>query len=279
MEVLEIKWIVHCLRIVAAAGTFGLLLTIALTKSPGQMLLQTYEEIDRSLKKSHNSLLDYGKLQDYLQRSGAEFHFGSWISPISFVALRLILGGTGMLLGSRYQLGAGVILAVICYWIPDVLLNRLNGRDNERMLPEIKLVYNAIAMQIKAGVYVTDALAECYGSVQGRRLREALMTLSSDIAMNADIEDALEKFQGKFENQYIDALCITILQALESGQAVELLNDIAEQLKDMEVSLMNKKKSSLDRSITFYQLGILAAVLTVVLYACVSHMMSAALSF
>lgn len=279
MEVLELKWIVHGLCIVTAVSTFVFLLMIALTFHPKQLLLQTYEQIGKGLKKSHNGLLDYGKLQDYLQQNGAEFHFGSWIGPISFVALRLVSGGIGLLLGSRYQLWVGVILAVIGYWIPDMLLNRLNGKDNEKLLPEIKLVYNAIAMQIKAGVYVTDALAECYGSVQGRRLREALMTLSSDIAMNADIEEALYRFQGKFDNRYIDALCITVLQALESGQAVELLNDIAEQIKDMEVSLMSRKKSNLDRSITFYQLGILSAVLVVVLYACVSHMMSAALSF
>ena len=40
-------------------------------------------------------------------------------------------------------------------------------------------------------------------------------------------------------NRYIDALCITILQACESGQAVELLGDIGEQLKDMEEAMQN----------------------------------------
>ena len=71
-------------------------------------------------------------------------------------------------------------------------------------------------------------------------------------------------------------MCITILQACESGQAVELLGDIGEQLKDMEAAVMNSKKSSLDRSITFYQLGILVAVMIVIVYACVSYLFSAA---
>lgn len=279
MEVQEIKWMVHGLCIVAAVITFGLLLVIALTCKPTQVLLRTYEELGRSLKKSRNSFLDYRKLQDYLERCGAAYHFGSWIGPVSFVALRLSMGGIGLLLGSRYQLWVGIILAVICYWFPDILLTWMNSRDNEKLLPEIKLVYNAMAMQIKAGVYVTDALAECYGSVQDGRLRKALFALSGDIAMKADVEEALERFQGKFDNRYIDSLCITILQALESGQAVDLLADIAEQIKDMEVSLMSRKKSSLDRSITFYQLGVLTAILVVVLYACVSHMMSAVVNF
>ena len=97
--------------------------------------------------------------------------------------------------------------------------------------------------------------------------------------MQADVEKALERFQGKFENRYVDALCITVLQALESGQAVELLSDIPEQIKDMEVAIMGRKKSSLDRRITFYQLGILSAILVVVLYACITHMLAAAVSF
>lgn len=95
--------------------------------------------------------------------------------------------------------------------------------------------------------------------------------------MKADIYKSLESFQGKFDNRHIDALCITILQALESGQAVELLTDLAEQIRDMELTVLNRKKAALDRSITFYQLGILAAVLGVVLYACVTQMFQTAI--
>lgn len=95
--------------------------------------------------------------------------------------------------------------------------------------------------------------------------------------MKADIYKSLESFQGKFDNRHIDALCITILQALESGQAVELLTDLAEQIKDMELTVLNRKKAALDRSITFYQLGILTAVLGIVLYACVTQMLRTAL--
>ena len=155
----------------------------------------------------------------------------------------------------------------------------LNGKDNEKLLPEIKLVYNALELQIRAGVYVTDALAECYGSVHERRLRAALLELAGDIVMRADIYDALEKFQGKFDNSYVDSLCITILQALESGQAVELLSDIGEQIRDMEQSVMERKKAALDRSLTFYQLGVLTVVLGIALYACLTHMMGSAVRF
>lgn len=279
MDVQNIKTGIQVLCVLIAVMTFGMVMIVAVTCRPAVILLQTYEEIGRNLRKCRNGLLDYNRLKGFLDRNGAEFHFGKWIGPINYTAIRLVLGGLGMLLGSFHEIWLGVILAVLFFVLPDMMLTWINGRDNEQMLPELKLVYNAIAMQVKSGVHVTDALAECYGSVQQGRLREALHTLSGDIVMQADVEKALERFQGRFENRYVDALCIAVLQALESGQAVDILSDIAEQMKDMEVTIMSRKKSSLDRSITFYQLGILSAILVVVLYACVTHMMAAAVGF
>lgn len=279
MDVQQIKSGIYIVCILIAAITFGFVLMVAILYRPGVILLATYEEVNRSLKKSRNKLLDYEKLSAFLIQNGADFHFGKWIGPVNYTAIRIVAGALGLLLGSFYGVWLGVLLAVMFFLLPDTMLVWLNSKDNELMIPELKLVYSAMEMQIRAGVHVTDALAECYGSVKQGRLREALHTLSGDIVMKADVEDALDRFQEKFDNQYIDALCITVLQALESGQAVNLLSDIAEQIKDIETAIMNRKKSSLDRSITFCQLGILAAVLVVVLYACVVHLLTAAMNF
>lgn len=279
MDIQRIQIIVRVIIVLISLMTAGLILSVAATGGPGRIFLRTYEEIGRGLRKSRNGLFDYGKLQAFLCRNGAGFHFGQWIGPISYMLIRLVLGGSGLALGIFFVMWAGPLLAIVFFKLPDMMLIWLNRRDNERMLPELKLVYHAISLQIKAGVYVTDALAECYGSVQEERLKRALLTLSGDIAMKADVEDALEGFQAKFDNRYVDTLCIAVLQALESGQVVDLLSDIAEQIKDMEVTIMNRRKGSLDRSITFYQLGIMSAVLVIVLYACVVHLLNAAVNF
>lgn len=274
-----IRWGIKALAGVIAVGTFGLLGILVLCWQPKRLLLTAYGELQQFFREKRRGLLDYQKLEEYLKRNGADFHFGKWINPVSFTAVRLLLGGTGIFLGAIVGYVQGFALAFLLFWLPDGMLLWMNSRDNERMLPEIKLVYHAISMQIRAGVYVTDALAECYGSVKDVRLRTALLSLSGEIALKADVEDALERFQTRFDNRYVDSLCITMLQAMESGQAVDLLSDIAEQIKDMETALMNKKKNGLDRNITFYQLGILSAVLIVVLYACVTQMFAAAMSF
>ncbi len=273
--------IIWCMQAVVGMSSIltFLLVRKLLTYHPERVLLKACEEFSGLLREKEQESVWYLRTAKWLERNGAEFHYGKWINPSRYLLLRIILALTGGLVFGGMQMGYGVLAAVVMFFLPGWLLGRLNKQDNIRLLPEIKLMYHALEIQIRAGVYVTDALAECYGSVTGRRLQQALLDLAGDIVMKADIYEAMEHFQGKFDNRYIDSLCITILQACESGQAVELLGDIGEQLKDMESAVMNSRKSSLDRSVTLYQLGILVAVMGVILYACVSHMFAAAVKF
>lgn len=273
--------IIWCMR--AAAGSssllvFGLVLRLSVYH-PEKKFLRACEEFSGLLREKEKESTWYLKTEKWLRRNGAAFHYGKWMNPPHYLLLRILAALAGLLIFFGIAPGYGILAAVLLFFLPGWLLGYLNRSDNVRLLPEIKLMYHALEIQIRAGVYVTDALAECYGSVTERRLQSALLDLAGDIVMKADIYEAMEHFQGKFDNRYIDSLCITILQACESGQAVELLSDIGEQLKDMEATVMNRRKNGLDRSVTFYQLGILVAVLAVVIYACVSHMFAAAISF
>lgn len=221
----------------------------------------------------------YQRRTEWLSKNGGSFHYGNRINPARLLAVQIGLAALafGVLAVNNWKFG--LVGGVVAFFLPSGILVYLNRQDNQRLLPELKLVYHAMELQIKAGVYVTDALAECYGSVQDKRLRRALLELAGDIVMRADIYDAINSFQGKFDNRYVDSLCIIVLQALESGQAVELLGDIGEQIKDMEEVVLQQKKAGLDRSITFYQLGIFAVVLGIALYACITYMFGTALGF
>lgn len=238
----------------------------------GEVVLRAYDTLCMHARRKKGRFWDYEKWEEFLRTNGAAYHYGRWINPVSYLTLCLALAGAGCIIGLSLGILPGIAAAVLAASLPGILLERMNRRDNEAMLTDLNLLYHAVAIQIRAGVYVTDALAEVYGSVKQIRLRDGLQALSGDIVMKADLGDALERFQGQFNNRYIDSLCITILQAMESGQAVELLGDIADQIRDMELTLQSRKKERLDRSVTFYQLGIFAAIIAVVLYACVEHM-------
>jgi len=257
----------------------GVLVLYAGRYHPERKVIASCREFTGFLARKSRQSGWYLETRRQLCKRGAYFHFGSWMTPGVWLGMRIVIACAGFVVMSELSVPAGMICAVTFFFGADVLLWYLNKRDNERMLPEIRLIYHALEIRIRAGVYVADALAECYAGVNEKRLKQALLDLAGAITMKADIYDALEHFQEKFDNRYIDALCITIIQALESGQAVELLGDMAEQVKDMEVAVLGQRKGALDRSITFYQLGILAAVLGMVLYACIMQMLEAAVLF
>lgn len=95
----------------------------------------------------------------WLRRNGAAFHYGRRIDPARLLAVRILLALLGLLALSRVSVWAGIGGLACLFFLPVLLLDYLNRRDNERMLPELKLVYHALEIQIQAGVYVTDALA------------------------------------------------------------------------------------------------------------------------
>ena len=263
-----IPFVITILTFLLVWGLYG-------THEPRKKILSTYQEIKGLLREKKNTAPYYLRQKLWLSKNGASYHYGKKITPESFLVCRWLLAVSGMLAFSTAIGNIVFVVGGLFFFLPVWLLTYLNRRDNERLLPELKLVYNALELQIRAGVYVTDALAECYESVQERRLREALLDLTGDIVLRADIYEAMERFQSRFDNRYIDSLCITILQALESGQAVEVLSDMGEQIRHMEQTVLARKKAALDRSLTFYQLGILVVVLGLALYACVVHMLGA----
>ncbi|MDE7354092.1 MAG: type II secretion system F family protein [Acetatifactor sp.] len=279
---MEETQIILALRILPGVVSGLLLLTFwQLRKAwhPERKLLKAYREFTGLLKEKKKTNGWYQKNRQWLMKNGAVFHLGNKTEPVRFLSLRVILGAAGLAVFFPLHPGYGITAFVLLYFTPVWMLIYLNRQDNEKLLPELKLVYHALEIQIRAGVYVTDALAECYGSVREKRLRQALLDLAGDIVLKADIYDALDAFQKKFDNRYIDSLCITILQALESGQALELLRDIGEQIRDMEETMLERKKTALDRKLTFYQLGVLTVVMGIALYACVSYMFGAASGF
>lgn len=270
---------IRIVQILTSVSIFTNLVYFSRMAFSGKLVLRAYETICMQAKQVKGGLFDYQSWERYLTMHGAMYFYGKWMNPVVYMAICLLTGIAGLTIGVLMSEIMGILLALVGLFLPGILLQYLNKRDNERMMPQLDMLYSALAIQIRAGVYVTDALAECYGSVSHIRLKDALKNLSGDIVMKADLDEALERFQEQFNNQYIDSLCITILQAMESGQAVELLGDIAEQIKDMEILLQHRKKEQLNRSVTFYQLGIFALILVLVLYSCVVHMFSASLFF
>ena len=190
------------------------------SKTP-EILLHTMEEFTGMIRESKGYTGWAEKTERKLIRNGAKYHFGKTITPMKYLTGRIVLAFLGAISLLKIGCGYAVLAATVLYFLPELLLIYMNERDNRNMLTEIKLIYQALEVQIRAGIYVADALTECCQSVKGRRLQQALIELAGDLVMQSDLMMALSAFQGKFDNRQIDALCITLIQAGESGQAVD----------------------------------------------------------
>ena len=56
------------------------------------------------------------------------------------------------------------------------------------MMPDIKVIYDTLRIQTKAGVFINEALGQCYLKVRNERLKEALLILNGKLIRDKDIE-------------------------------------------------------------------------------------------
>lgn len=234
----------------------------------------------RILKKSKLNYFNYDSIQKYLNTRGATYMFGEAATPVTFMLIKILLCLILFMLGiSLDGMLAALILSVIGFFLPDVLLAVSNNVDNDAMLSDIKCIYDTLRIQTKAGVFLTASLSECYLAVKHRRLKSALLELTNDISTRRDIDDALERFNGKFDCGQIDIFCIVIRQSMESGRSVKVLEDLSLQMNDLQHAINMKEKEALDRKVQIIELLIFIGLLAVTVYSLGVEVMSSILIF
>lgn len=269
MTPLEIS--LKILPAIIAILSFMLLIYVGKTYHPMAALHRTYIRIDGLLHRK-KLLFDYEETRRFLVSHGAADHFGNWIDPVKYLALRICLAAIGFTIGIYINAFLAIVSMGIGFYLMPLLLLHMNNKDNDALTPQIQTLYSLLQVQIHAGVPMIDAMSESYQSFPAGRLRSALSDFATTIYFNGSFEKSLEVLNGKFDNGFIDSLCIILLQARESGQAMELLRDISQQITDMQTSLQLKKKEKLNRITTFCLMGIMGAMIGVALYATITQM-------
>lgn len=241
-------------------------------------LHKTYIRIDGILHEK-KVFFDYEETRRFLMSHGAIDHLGRWIDPVKYLAIRICLAAIGFTIGVYINAFLGLISMGIGFYLLPLLLLYMNNKDNDSLTPQIQTLYSLLQVQIHAGVPMIDALTESYLSFPPGRLRNALNDFAISIYFNGSFDKSLRELNAKFDNGFIDSLCIILLQARESGQAMELLRDISQQITDMQASLQLKKKEKLNRITTFCLMGIMGAMIGVALYAAITQMYASVGSF
>ena len=236
--------------------------------------------VGRILKKSKLNYFNFHSIQKFLKTRGAVYMFGEMATPVTFLLVKLLAFLLLFMVGISFDsIPAGLILGVLGFFMPDILLNVSNSIDNDTMLSDIKCIYDTLRIQTKAGVFLSASLCECYLAVKNRRLKSALLELTNDISTRREIDDALERFNEKFDFGQIDIFCIVIRQSMESGRSVKVLEDLSLQMNDLQRAINMKEKEALDRKVQVIELMLFVGLLAVTVYSLGVEVISSALIF
>lgn len=234
----------------------------------------------RILKKSKMSFLNFDSIQRFLKSKGAVYLFGDTATPVTFVTVKVLLLLLLFLMGASIGgILPGMFFGMVGFFLPDMLLTISNSADNDAMLEDIKCIYDTLRIQTKAGVFLSASLCECYLAVKNRRLKSALLELTNDISTRHEIEDALERFNEKFDCSQIDIFCIVIRQSMESGRSVKVLEDLSLQMNDLQHAINLKEKEALDRKVQIIELLIFVGLLAVTIFSLGMEVISSILTF
>ena len=220
------------------------------------------------LRKSKLKYLDPDSIQKFLESTGAVYMFKGFANPASFIMLKILSAILLYFLSTQISRNFPIlfIFAAAGFFLPELLLCVSDYFDNETILPDMKKIYDTLRIQTKAGVFLDDALSECYLAAKNRRLKNALLELTTEISIKKNIEEALENFNGKFRNEHIRTFCMVINQAQDSGKSSQLLKDLSDQMKDLQHSINMKNKEALDRKVQIIELLIFIGLLAVTIY-------------
>lgn len=227
--------------------------------------------LTENMRRAKGKSFNYDYMDAFINKYGVNFMIKG-ITPVGYVALKLIASLFVMIVTMHENVVLGLAFGPACYYILDFIFIESNKSDNKLMLEDIKNVYDTLRIQIKAGVYITSVLTDCYLVVKNKRLKKAFLELTSDIAAKNDLEESLDRFTYKFDNQYIDNLATVIKQSMTTGQAGKMFDDIKGQINDIENAMVEAEKQRINAQILIVQALMYVAILVSTVYLCLGQL-------
>ena len=221
---------------------------------------------------THNKgSMNYSVIKLMLSKKGMSYYY-KWLNPVTYVLVKIACTLIGFLFGLNYGLIVAMLVGLSSFYFLDLLGNISNKADDKAIIEDIMSIYDTLRLQTKANVYLTKALTECYTVVKNARLKQALLELTGEMVANSEIVNAIEKFTNKFDNQYIDSFGIIVKQSMESGQAVQILEDIGVQLKDLKHLMNEREKTKVSNYIMICQVLIYVGILALAMFSFMGSM-------
>lgn len=209
------------------------------------------------------------KTEHFLKSHGIENFTGFKISPRIFWIISGFSGFFFLISGRTFGNKSVIfdwLIFLPGFFMPTILLYFSNESDNDKMLKDIKNLFEMLKIQIHSGIYMVDALENCCQEVENKRLLRALNRLLNEIYMSRDVAESLEDFNGSFSNPHIDTLVVILRQSMETGHSVNYLDSAFEQALDVEQAIHIKMEQSVERNVQVMQVLFMAGIIGISVY-------------
>lgn len=218
--------------------------------------------IENSLK-NEKGYFNYERIKKYLKKNGQPYN----ISPVGFIIAKLGFALLGIVVGiEKFNLIIAIILGIGMFFLLDLLINIANKEDDEKIIMDLSDIYDCLRIQNKGGVFIAESLQECYLIAKSKRLKKALLELNNQITLTRDLAGALDEFNSKFNNIYIDTFVMTLQQSLQTGQSEKAFEDISEALKETATVVEARRAGKIERKIDLLKIAIFIFLLLTIVF-------------
>lgn len=263
----QVKMVTVLFILLSCSLLFSMIYQMVRIEQANKKMQESYNKrmvaLGARMSRSRIKMFNYNEIETFIKSSGLDFMFKG-LTPIGYIVIKFATAFVFAIAGLYgFGLLAGIIAFIIGFVFIDFIAQQSNSGDNRQMLLDLKGVYDTLRIQTRAGIYTSQILSDCFMIVKNKRLREAMMKLTSSITVHNDIEGSLEEFRSKFSNDYIDSLSLIIRQSMVTGLSTQMLEDIKLQMENIENALLLADKRATENKVTFVQLLLYISVIAV----------------
>lgn len=236
--------------------------------------------IETKMRKNRKGYFNYFAIDEKLKKKGAYYLFKEDINPAFYMIVKILFSLVFLVTTLTFTRNIIILLiaALVGFFVFDLILNIANNTDNAEMLTDLKEMVDILQIQTNAGIHLSESLISCYRAVSNKRLKYELLKLVNNVLLNNDIVNSIDEFNERFENEYIDVICVMIKQSQDSGFSIQIMQDISKQLAGLQKTINLKKQEKLDRSIQYLELAIFIGLLAVCIYVMGTELINVAIS-
>lgn len=198
--------------------------------------------INNKLMSSGNSISKYEEINLYLKRNGYKYYYNN-MEPSKYVTVKIYVSILMAIFGIiAYGIVGAIVGCVVGYNIINLYTSYLNRKDNKAITDDIRIILAAMRVQGSANIYITDIIKECYYEIKNKRLKKAILEFNGDLRAKKDVGEAVDSLGEKFNNKYIESLCVVIKQQFKSGKSTNMLEYINKQMLALQREMIEKDK-------------------------------------